>query len=980
MFISVTIPFHYTIIDSPTTTDIIEEGVIGTAPNDFTLMSLGSLQGPWNQLDKTNGFVYIPEALSTSIPAFSAHPKMRSKSVPNSIALIDKQIGTHEGRRWNPEAVSTTEQQKMKSTIGEAKIHFQDFVSKYSSVRIKGPEEFMNWVGQQDDLFGFENTTYLSKEHLLAQFGKFYFEQDENIWFGVESVSSSDWAEDPPRWADNIPEGETDYKQWYDQDARGYKSIQRMFADAPYSLKTAKFTPQQTYPLQMKYRYRSDYRDDAQNLRHADAMQKTKGSRAWRARDYDAQYKPPLLDWVGIGYPKIAQTKAQSYIRRKPVLIRLRNSWSAFVKGEGREEMENSFRTSLLSQETMFSPTLYPTDFDALYGDVIPCGGRVDLNAPKISLLSDYSRTYESSNSDQSEIKNYGYAYRGYGYHLDIDMDEGQLTYVHPVPSSEPDGRDRGRSLNLTNYPVYLVKKRGTGGIKPFGVNDNGDKLHEIKTFPAIQGLNVQSTLSYEHSRGSSVLQTNPTEMNRIGMSDIYAINQLSIEEWMANHRIKSEALKKISEIQSMRTSQQNTLTHFLYFFSNLVVNSQAGDEDDDPTWSYTMEDIIYENMLALKLNVVRHGIAVERGDRIKEDEEWYEDEMAEIIVVPHTDSLGCSFFQTGNVMMDITTSNYSGMAFSYCNDIFMADTDFDIPPLTTSLRFGLSADDHTTDPAVIKKVNYKSHAQSADYAHAFLTTETAYGNSYCMIHHERKGFTISDPLTLPFTEKKNKIIAAQSFSYTVPFPSIVRHAYEDTNGNLKSFNLKDSYVEMNNESGWRIGSEITYNPDSHHQAGGRDITDKSFLTYLKQLSQTTYSATASSYKEILNKPPHYVYKILKTNARHLKYARDNMGYKNGQRPKDFTIFNDVLLPWQPHVAGFDEDDEANMVFPYVNLAHSNTASIDTYNYEPKRSRGTMLPTHFKEWIDGVPAEWCPETYSFYGRALGILNWWGSLT
>jgi hypothetical protein len=30
--------------------------------------------------------------------------------------------------------------------------------------------------------------------------------------------------------------------------------------------------------------------------------------------------------------------------------------------------------------------------------------------------------------------------------------------------------------------------------------------------------------------------------------------------------------------------------------------------------------------------------------------------------------------------------------------------------------------------------------------------------------------------------------------------------------------------------------------------------------------------------------------------------------------------------------------------------------------------------------MDGVPAEWCPETYSFYGRSYGILNWWGSLT
>ena len=50
-----------------------------------------------------------------------------------------------------------------------------------------------------------------------------------------------------------------------------------------------------------------------------------------------------------------------------------------------------------------------------------------------------------------------------------------------------------------------------------------------------------------------------------------------------------------------------------------------------------------------------------------------------------------------------------------------------------------------------------------------------------------------------------------------------------------------------------------------------------------------------------------------------------------------------------------------------------------TYNYQPQRRNSSYIDDDFSSWLQGVPTELCPETYTFYGRTLGLFNWWGSL-
>ena len=103
-----------------------------------------------------------------------------------------------------------------------------------------------------------------------------------------------------------------------DQNLQGFDADyqQRMTADAPYQLSTYKFNSNQIYPLGMLYRYKSKITEDAQLLRTKEA---SGGSRGYGGRS--ANFNPPLLDWQGIGYPKLSLTKGQAELRRKPMQI-----------------------------------------------------------------------------------------------------------------------------------------------------------------------------------------------------------------------------------------------------------------------------------------------------------------------------------------------------------------------------------------------------------------------------------------------------------------------------------------------------------------------------------------------------------------------------------------------------------------------------------------------------------------------------------
>ena len=113
-----------------------------------------------------------------------------------------------------------------------------------------------------------------------------------------------------------------------------------MTADAPYNSSTAKFSPNQTYPISMLYRYRSTIQEDAAKLRTKEAV---KGRRYYGSSS--ANFTPPLLDWSSIGYPHFPLTKSQSELRRKPIQITFNKNTVKFLSETLSETSEQDFKS-----------------------------------------------------------------------------------------------------------------------------------------------------------------------------------------------------------------------------------------------------------------------------------------------------------------------------------------------------------------------------------------------------------------------------------------------------------------------------------------------------------------------------------------------------------------------------------------------------------------------------------------------------------
>ena len=979
MFLQVEIPAKYTIMENPNDTTVIEEGVIGTGKNDYTLFSLRSLQTPWTQYDKTNKFLFVPDEDANSIPAFSTHPKLRMKSVPDMLNLLDESIGFQYQNTWNKKVPSKEDQENAKQILSKAKTHITDFYNKYTNVRQKGVRDFMGWAEQQDDIFGFENTMFLSKDSLWDNLMQSYQFDPSSVFFGVNRTSTGGYD------ADGMNDGDPDdtkieYVEYYNN-ALQVRCKQRMLADAPYNLKTAKFDPNMVYPVSMKYRYRSDYLEDAANLRHPDATPVSSGKKSsYYASDYNAQYKPPLLDWESLGFPKIAQTKSQSFIRRKPILIDQSCQLAGFVTDEGGEKMENIFSQSLLSLDEMFSVNNFVTDYDAYYGDFIPTHQLSKLMAAKLYVLSDFNRTYVGDiytpidledpergvQGSKVEVENYGYIYSGYGCEIFASM-EGGSQHHNPQKVS-----DSGESYPIEHRnDVYLVRKRGTGGVKPFLAED-GYPMEELKTMPTTRKIKVFTHLGQNVCNKQTATATRPDYQN---YAQHGVIVQTDPSVWMETMGItpQSEALKRMFMVDTLTTGRKSLVRDIIVLLDKISKNLEV--EEDDEYFSFTLEDIVYENMLAFKLRITRYNVSLHDETQVTDKAV----ETTEIIGVPHSDLLGFSIFQTGNILFTVSMSNYSGGSVYIRNDLPLIDMELN------DLRMGGDPAQHisatsTSGPNMLAKIGYKDSADMSNRIREWINN-TAYGQAYAQIQHQRKGLTISDALTLPIEERKNRITAKKKFSYTVPFPSAGVVKTSDDEGNDIPINQDVDYIQSDyrqRSQGFTVGTVITYNPAQVDSIS--EVTDVGVKLCGKQSYMNKMWVDSVE-------PPHYVYKIMKTNARHLKYTRDKKQYGRGGRPQDYTIFTDVLLPWTPLVISRNDEDadpttkfSVEEIMRYGQECRFTEKTYGAYNYEPKRNRGQRLPDNFGLWMDGVPAEWCPETYSFYGRSYGILNWWGSLT
>jgi hypothetical protein len=117
-----------------------------------------------------------------------------------------------------------------------------------------------------------------------------------------------------------------------------------------------------------------------------------------------------------------------------------------------------------------------------------------------------------------------------------------------------------------------------------------------------------------------------------------------------------------------------------------------------------------------------------------------------------------------------------------------------------------------------------------------------------------------------------------------------------------------------------------------------------------------------------------------KVGGRLMKYGKDNQGYTRGKMPKDYTIFADLILPFAPRVLRVDKvgsDSNSSENVWSMTIGKNNLQGV--YNYQPQRRGSTYISDDVSNYLQGVPSEWCPETYTYFGRTLGLFNWWGSL-
>ena len=95
-----------------------------------------------------------------------------------------------------------------------------------------------------------------------------------------------------------------------------------------------------------------------------------------------------------------------------------------------------------------------------------------------------------------------------------------------------------------------------------------------------------------------------------------------------------------------------------------------------------------------------------------------------------------------------------------------------------------------------------------------------------------------------------------------------------------------------------------------------------------------------------------------------LKYAKDQGGYTNGRRPQDYVIFADLILPFAPRHLDIFELSEEGAVNSFK-LKMGRNRFRGTYNYQPQRRNSAYIDDDFSSWLQGVPTELCPETYTF---------------
>ena len=1153
MYLKVQIPARFTLLTSDTDSTPVEIGAIGTKNNLYTLMSLDSLNAPWIQYDKNNDHVYLPDTFSNTLPLFRNDTKTRPNRFPEQLNMVKINLNplqpTNQHNAQYPSLSSNLPFTSLPDNFISNAIAYQehqhrninDMVDIYLQPRLKTVNSFMNWVGQQDDLFGFQNSGVIKKnqEGIVgdkSRGGYISWVDSSKETFGhdiLQPVSFEMGIFD--RESSGLVRNENGYD---------IKYRQRMTADAPYNLATSKFSPQQTYPLGMLYRYRSKIQEDAKNLRTKEASKGYYGSRS-------VSFQPPLLDWQGIGYPRLSLTKSQSEPRRKPMQITLRKHSRKYLNPELLEKDTLKFQDDLFDMKKMFHTE--PVELST-YSNYL-AGSEIDILATKCYTLTDYNMTYyhdpstvipddkllpseitKISNAAAAktnnattfnllspkppEITTHGYAQRNWGLMVkattvksgveDKNVNYGNITDVQ--------NNNTQVWLHHNNYKSKWIL--GTDLISfDYNLGSNGGEIDFVYEDPKlIPRTEIISDLRKSSSRSEIRLNKQDEYGGQIPTSD-----SSHWQEWEAavkavsGVKFKSKNFYRVfdyltcfynnrtdelSQLQKIINGLNNTLRSISRYNPNKALRSWARKNNlsDMPLYSLEISDTTYKHkgvkMDAVKIKLVTpfYGYPLLRGyntefysedqyRNFEQDLEPYEftgELVSECVIVLHPDGIGVSILETNDSIAQVRTTRsylrfHSGfISLSAITNSSLCEWTTNLsgadPNLSPRRQFqsvfkdwteGESLDfhddiEHTmsvgsmagTNPFKLLFTNRKpfttnstgwTEMDSAISAYQWLEFKGITDLKYQAKTHLRSGFTVSDPLAFPISFKKGKINTNAPIRYTYPFPwrslnMYVKDApdgtkefYSPSNNypsffyqNLNDYDLPSSGVvdfskpvssnggTYESNFGGRVSlfTTATYYPKTTDSTTGKNMIQETsertkYVTDYLNLEQNRYKKTAQgfTFKSINptiypeweisfvddgsstdgkgSKAPVFDYRQQKISSRMLKYAKDSAGYSQAQKPKDFAVFADVILPFAPETLLYLSDDEGSD--NKVTVKFGKNRMVGTYNYSPQRRSSSYISDDFKEFLQGIPTELCPETYTFYGRTLGLFNWWGSL-
>ena len=660
MYLKVQIPARFTLLTSDTDPTPVEMGVIGNSSNQFTIMGLDSLNAPWVQYDKNNDHVYRPDYFSNTLPLFRGDSKRRPNKFPDTLSIFKQNLTQllpkNQHFAAGSEPYYSFYETELPSNFMDNALVVQDFqhqnindlLDNYLGVRLRGIEPFMDWVGRQDDVFGFVNSGTLQKNNpQLTE------DRGGSASLILTHLDTSDQAE-ARKTTIFTPVNHSSNPATYgyiSTNLHGYdcKFQQRMTADAPYNSSTAKFSPNQTYPISMLYRYRSTIQEDAANLRTKEAV---KGRRYYGSPT--ANFTPPLLDWSSIGYPRLSLTKSQSELRRKPIQITFNKNTVKFLSETLSETSEQDFKSSVFSLEKMFH--MEPAQVFNYTNHLV--SSNTNLTSTKCYILTDYRRRYyhdpdtpiaeeddplkdDAKDPKLKEIpsppnvETYGYSQSGFGYSLRVNQKmEQQLSRYGTVINHEKTSKKNNQpkaavkaweTMNSRQYNNLWLAPNAQGEIKVTEFSQDGSELlkedAERKYLPLTSvesGLNrtggKQINLDFDPAKGG-LFPTADSPHWELWKDQVKKIKEVTFRSenffdifnyttCFYNNKTSLKNNPSKGELYNFMESIENTLGQFLNYRPNREIKkwAKANNIENPPLYALKITDeTVKENGLSMK-------------------------------------------------------------------------------------------------------------------------------------------------------------------------------------------------------------------------------------------------------------------------------------------------------------------------------------------------------------------------------------------